>query len=53
MKNNCNLPTTQTNNNKQACIHCKEKYRVLIEQFVNREIGYKELKEALRIYNPA
>ena len=33
--------------NKKVCLYCKEKYRGLIVKFLNKEIGYTELKQAI------
>ena len=50
MNKNCTLPT-QKDNKTTCCLYCKKKYRILIEQFLNHDIGYKELKNAVLIIN--
>jgi hypothetical protein len=51
MSKTCNPSQNKQPENRIVCIHCKQKYKILIEQFLNHEIGIKELKDALRIYN--
>lgn len=44
MSKTCKLSTID---NKQVCLYCKEKYRALIVAFLNHEIGYAALKDAM------
>jgi hypothetical protein len=46
MKNNkgCN---PKIPDNKKTCLVCKEKYHSLIQNFLDKKIGYTELRQAM------
>jgi hypothetical protein len=46
MKNNKGC-TPKIQDNKKACLVCKEKYRTIIQAFLDKKIGYTELRQAM------